>query len=87
MKKIIISVSNDLTSDQRVDKVCNTLQNAGFEILLIGRKLQNSKPLKRKYETKRISLFFHKGILFYAELNLRLFFLLLFLKKKYIISK
>ena len=86
LKKIIISVSNDLTTDQRVAKVCNTLHNAGFEILLIGRKLQNSKPLKRKYQTKRISLFFHKGILFYAELNLRLFFLLLFLKKNVLLA-
>ena len=86
LKKIIVTVTNDLTSDQRVHKVCRTLHNAGYDVFLIGRKLSNSKPLNRSYRTKRISLLFNKGVLFYAEFNLRLFFVLLFYKKDILLA-
>lgn len=86
LKKIIVSVSNDLTTDQRVAKVCNTLVNAGYKIVLIGRKLSESKDLNRKYTTKRIKLLFNSGFMFYAEFNIRLFFVLLFFKKDMLLS-
>lgn len=86
MKRIVVSVTNDLTTDQRVEKVCNTLYNNGFNILLIGRKLKNSKPLNRKYPIKRFNLLFNKGFLFFAEYNFRLFFYLLFTKKNYLLA-
>lgn len=86
MKKVIVSVTNDLSTDQRVAKVCTTLHNAGFDVFLIGRKLPNSLPLKRIYTTKRINLLFNKGFLFYAEYNIRLFFLLLLSKKNILLS-
>ena len=86
LKKIIVSITNDISTDQRVEKVCNTLLNAGYEILLIGKKNENSKPLERNYSTKRISVFFKKGILFYAEFNLKLFFILLFTKKNMLLA-
>ncbi len=79
--KVIVSVSNDLTSDQRVHKSCMSLVSNGWEVLLIGRKLKSSKPLtEREYSTKRLPLMFTKGALFYAELNIRLLFTLLFKK-------
>lgn len=81
MKRIIVSVTNDLVTDQRVHKTCTTLFNNGFDILLIGRKLKNSQPITRNYSTHRIKLLFNKGFLFYAEYSLRLLFLLLFSKK------
>ena len=79
MKKVIVSVTNDLVSDQRVHKVCTTLTNMGFEVLLVGRKLANSPGLeKRVYKTKRMRMLFTKGPLFYAEYNKRLLLLLIF---------
>jgi glycosyltransferase involved in cell wall biosynthesis len=86
LKRIIVSVTNDLYTDQRVSKVCTTLDNAGYDILLIGRKLKNSIPLNRNYKTKRIKLLFNKSFLFYAEFNFRLFFILLFSKKDILLS-
>ncbi len=86
LKRIIVSVSNDLATDQRIEKICATLQELNYDILLVGRKLKNSLPLYRNYKTKRIHLFFNKGFLFYAEYNIRLFFLLLFSKKEILLA-
>ena len=80
MKRVVVSVINDLSFDQRVDKVCSTLKNEGFDVLLIGRKLPDSVPVVRGYKTHRMKLLFKKGALFYAFFNLRLFFKLLFVK-------
>lgn len=86
MQRIIVSVTNDLVTDQRVHRVCTTLVEMGYDILLIGRKLPGSIPLERNYSIKRIHLFFNKGFLFYAEYNIRLFFKLLFSKKDILLS-
>lgn len=86
-KRIIISVTNDLVSDQRVHKVATTLHNNGFSVLLIGRKLKNSLPISdRIYKTKRMKLLFSKGAMFYAEYNLRLFLFLIFHRSNYLLS-
>ena len=86
MKRIIVTVSNDLVTDQRVHKMCCTLIEMGYDLLLIGRKHGSQETLYRDYATKRISMLFHRGFLFYAELNLRLFFLLFFTKKEMLFS-
>lgn len=87
MKKVIVSVSNDLITDQRVNKVCTTLFNNGFKVLLVGcKKSSDLKPLNRDYNTKRLPLIFTKGFLFYAEFNIRLFFFLLFKKKTILLA-
>jgi glycosyltransferase involved in cell wall biosynthesis len=86
MQKAIVCVTNDLATDQRVNKTCLVLQELGYEVLLVGRKLTHSLPIERSYETCRMKLFFTKGFLFYAEYNLRLLFLLLFKKADLIIA-
>ncbi|MBL4605259.1 MAG: glycosyltransferase [Flavobacteriaceae bacterium] len=86
MKRIIVSVTNDLVTDQRVSKTCSTLSEMGYDILLIGRRLKKSLPIQRSYSTKRFRLLFNKGVLFYAEYNFRLFLFLLFSKKNILFS-
>ena len=86
-KRIIVSVTNDLVSDNRVHKVCTSLVKMGFEVLLVGRKLPKSLPLEeRACQTKRFRLLFKKGPLFYACFNFRLFLFLLFAKFDVLLS-
>jgi len=86
LSRIIVSVTNDLVTDQRVRKVCATLESEGFEILLIGRKLAQSLPIQRSYKTYRMRLLFTKGFAFYAEYNIRLFLKLLVVKKDILLA-
>ena len=86
-RKVILSVTNDLTSEQRVHKVCMFLESKGFDVLLLGRRRRKSIPLdKRSYKTKRMFLLFERGPVFYAEYNVRLFFYLLFHRADVLVS-
>ena len=86
-KKIVVSVTNDLFTDQRVRKVCEFLVQNGFELTLVGRKRSDSHEMPiTAYKTKRFNLWFNKGPLFYANYNLRLFFYLLFKKTDYLLA-
>ncbi len=77
-KRAIISVINDLVTDQRVDRTAGVLTDLGFEVFLIGRRKTDSPQMPvRKYETLQMRLLWEKGPLFYAEYNIRLFLLLL----------
>jgi glycosyltransferase involved in cell wall biosynthesis len=77
-KRAIISVINDLVTDQRIAKTADVLVDLGFEVLMVGRrKIDSPKMPNRAYETIRMQLLWEKGPFFYAEYNLRLFFLLL----------
>lgn len=81
MKKLVFTVTNDLTYDQRMIRICSSLVNAGYHVTLIGRSMKDSLPLDSKvFSQKRLFCFFRTGPLFYAEYNLRLFFYLLFKK-------
>lgn len=77
--KILFTVTNDLTYDQRMQRICNSLASNGYDIELVGRLRGFSKPLaSNTYKQTRLRCFFNKGKLFYVEYNLRLFFYLLF---------
>jgi len=81
MKRLVFTVTNDLSYDQRMIRICDSLANAGYDVTLVGRKMSGSIPLQSKsYKQKRLSLFFQKGKAFYVEYNIRLFFFLLFKK-------
>ncbi len=80
-KKIVCTVINDLSTDQRMHRICETLVDAGFDVTLIGRQLSNSQPLtKRKLKQIRLKCIWNKGFLFYFEYNLRLTIWLMFHK-------
>ncbi len=78
-KKIYLTVTNDLTYDQRMIRIASTLVQSGYEVCLIGRLRANSKALQvQPFAQKRLRCWFDKGKLFYIEYNWRLFFYLLF---------
>jgi glycosyltransferase involved in cell wall biosynthesis len=77
-KKVIVSVTNDLATDQRVKRSIDVLLEQGFEVCFVGRLLPESLAIDVPYETRRFKLWFNKGFLFYANYNIRLFLFLLF---------
>jgi len=82
LKKVYISVINDLATDQRVHRVAALLQSEGLDVICIGRRLKESpdpKGISCRY--RRYRMLFRKGPLFYACFNIRLFFDLLFSAK------
>ena len=86
MRRVIVSVTNDLTTDNRVNRTCSVFASAGFKVVLVGRKLPQSQVINRPYECKRFQMVFKKGFLFYASYNLRLFLFLLFHKSELLYS-
>lgn len=62
-------------------RICTSLSNAGYKVTLVGRKMNGSVPLStRPYKQLRLSCWFQRGKLFYAEFNIRLFIFLFFKK-------
>ena len=86
-KLITVSVISELTTDQRVIRICTTLQQMGFEVKVIAREFSNSLPLDSyPFKANRIRCYFRKGFLQYAEFNTKLFFRLFFSKTDYLLS-
>ncbi|MBN1414388.1 MAG: glycosyltransferase [Bacteroidales bacterium] len=79
--KICISVTNDVFTDQRVNRTVCSLVSAGYTVSVIGRKKSSGMEITMfPCKVKRLKLIFNRGPLFYAEFNIRLFFLLLFIR-------
>lgn len=77
-RKIILAVTTDLNYDQRMQRICNSLSNASYEVLLLGREKADSLPFKKQvYQQHRLRLWAQKGPLFYLFFNLRLFLYLI----------
>jgi glycosyltransferase involved in cell wall biosynthesis len=76
--RIVFTVTNDLSYDQRMHRIAGTLAGVGYKVLLVGRERMHSIPLAEKnFRQKRLTCWSDRGFLFYAEYNLRLFFFLL----------
>lgn len=82
-QNIWISVSNDLFNDNRVQKTCQTLQDYGLNVIVLCKKnkFPQSDTSHFNFRTYRVSTIFHKNAIYYAELNIKLFFYLLFHKE------
>jgi glycosyltransferase involved in cell wall biosynthesis len=77
-QRILISVTSDLSTDQRVNRTATTLKEAGYRVLVIGRVLKTSTEVSpKRYRTLRFKLWTEKGPMFYALYNIRLFWFLL----------
>lgn len=85
-KKIFVAVTNDVSTDYRVHKICNYLISKNYDVVVYGRVLPNTIAVKRDYKIVRKQHVFNNNFLFYAEFNVRLFFYLIFRKYDYILS-
>ena len=64
-----------------MQRICNSIALAGYDVMLVGKKVKTSTQLPSfSFTCKRITCWFNKGVAFYIEYNLRLFFFLLFTK-------
>jgi glycosyltransferase involved in cell wall biosynthesis len=79
VRSIYLTVTTDLSFDQRMIRICTSLAEAGYQVTLVGRKRKASIPITpAPFRQVRLHCIFEKGKLFYAEYNIRLFFYLLF---------
>lgn len=81
-KKVIISVINDIATDQRVRRTASVFSELDYQVLIVGRKFPYSLPVYEMpgLSVKRFRLLINTGPLFYALFQIRLF-LFLFFKK------
>ncbi len=85
--RILLCVTSDITTDQRVNRIALSLKKLPAEVRIVGTKLPGSLPLPSNgLFFHRIQMLFLKGPFFYAEYNLRLFFYLLFSHADIIVS-
>lgn len=80
--RVTAFVTNNIATDQRLAKVGSTLVNNGYDFKLIGFNHRGAPVLDLPFKTKRLNLFFQKNVLFYAEIQLRIFLYLLKHRKK-----
>ncbi|MFN9855907.1 MAG: glycosyltransferase [Bacteroidota bacterium] len=78
MTSVVLCVTNDLFYDRRLQKIGGTLQAAGYEVTLVGRKpslgIQDRQP---PYQRHWLPCFFQRGVFFYLEFQIRLLIYLL----------
>ncbi len=81
MKHIVFTVTNDLCYDQRMIRICCSLQDAGYDVTLVGRVRPDAPPLQTQpFRQIRMRTLTERGFLFYLCYNLQLFFRLMFIK-------
>jgi hypothetical protein len=87
-KKVIISVINDIATDQRVRRTASAFSELNYQIIIVGRKLPQSLPVYEMngLQVKRFNMPINKGPLFYALFQVRLILFLIFKKADVLFS-
>ncbi len=85
-KHVIIAVTNDLTTDQRINRVAHTLSQNGYIVMLVGHVFNKNNIFNTQYNYTRFNLPFKTGPLFYLCYNIRLFFFILNTKYDIIVA-
>jgi hypothetical protein len=76
--RLLFAVTTDLSYDQRMQRICGSLAQAGYQVELVGWERKSSPPLTPQlYGQHRLRGWFQRGKLFYLEYNLRLLWHLL----------
>jgi len=52
---VVLSVINDLHSDQRVHRTATLWAERGYRVVVVGRTYPNPAPLDRPYEIHRMT--------------------------------
>ena len=81
-RKIITSVINNYQGDQRVQKVCRSLQKFGFDIEVVATDLRGKPELNFTYPVHILHLASQNGMKMYLDFNWKLFCKLLKITKK-----
>lgn len=76
MAKILVSAFSNLYTDQRIEKICRTLHENGYDVELIGNDWNGAPDMKRPYSFFRISLISKSLKTAYFEFNWKLYHLL-----------
>lgn len=71
--KIVVSAFSSLYTDQRIEKVCETLHKKGYEIILLGNDWGGAGQMQRPYSFRRIKLLSTSLKTAYAEFNWKLY--------------
>lgn len=72
-RKIITSAFSNLCTDQRIEKVCKTLHDNGYQIELIGNDWNGAEEMSRPYPFSRIHLISKSLKTAYFEFNWKLY--------------
>lgn len=72
-KKVITSAFSNLYTDQRIEKVCRTLHENGYEVELIGNDWKGAEHMERPYPFSRIHLSSLSLKTAYFEFNWKLY--------------
>jgi glycosyltransferase involved in cell wall biosynthesis len=79
LTRIVLLVTSDIIADQRVHRTASTLIDAGYDTIVIGRRLKSTqKKITKPYYVKLLRLPFNKGPFFYATYNIYAFLYLIF---------
>ena len=72
MPRVLLSVINDVHTDNRIHRTATVFQERGYDVSVVGRQWPNPAPVERSYAVHRFACRRKKGALFYVEYQIRL---------------